>query len=208
MQLKILLLIIFTLIFSCARALEKVLEQLEADLNNDGIGEKIVVTNTDNITATGLARNISVFQMHDGNWELWFSSNNALLSSEHGGMMGDPFHGIEVENGILKIHHAGGSSWKWTMTDSYNFVNEKLVLFEHTFSYGKLCEYWITGTIDLLLGSAAIIRQEESCLNDEPETIRTEKDFFNFNKEDIYMMSRKIGKRKIISPKTGKEYFY
>jgi hypothetical protein len=98
------------------------------DLNKDGIEEKIIISQTTYSTDFVAKRKISIFTNENQNWKLWKESENALLESDAGGMMGDPYEGIEIKNSILKIYHFGGSSWKWSITDKYRLEKDKFQL--------------------------------------------------------------------------------
>ena len=60
-----------------------------------------------------------------------FSENDfAVLCAQCGGIMGDPYIGIELTSGVLKIYHMGGSSWRWTnnLTFHYSRIDNQLQL--------------------------------------------------------------------------------
>ncbi len=75
--------------------------------------------NTADTTADGIIREIQILKKSQNKWVVWKKSRNAVLKSEEGGMMGDPFENMEIENGNLWINFHGGSSWKWSHTDQY-----------------------------------------------------------------------------------------
>ena len=50
-------------------------------------------------------------------------SNTLILSETEGGMMGDPYDGIEITKGILVVSFWGGSSEKWNLTYRFRYQN-------------------------------------------------------------------------------------
>ena len=55
-----------------------------------------------------------------GTLKLAKRSAKAVACRTCGGVMGDPFQGVHVENGRFTIEHYGGSSWRWSA--SYTFA--------------------------------------------------------------------------------------
>jgi len=80
-----------------------IITEKRGDLDNDKIDERVIVYETKDSSEYGFKRRISVLKNIYGKWTDWKSSRNAILRSEEGGMMGDPFEGIEINNGILSI---------------------------------------------------------------------------------------------------------
>src|SRR5690349_19588180 len=71
------------------------------DLDKDGIDEKAVVYTITNKEKEegGHPREIIIFKKKDKDWIIWHRSVTAVLGSEDGGMMGDPFEGVKIEKG-------------------------------------------------------------------------------------------------------------
>ena len=59
-------------------------------------------------------------------------SQGAVLCESCGGVFGDPFSGIEINNGVLLIHHYGGSSWRWSSTHKFRYQQTEFVLIGET----------------------------------------------------------------------------
>jgi hypothetical protein len=51
-------------------------------------------------------------------------NDKTVFCYECGGMMGDPFSGVSIENGSFSIEHYGGSAWRWTRTITYRYSTE------------------------------------------------------------------------------------
>ena len=177
------------------------------DLDKDGIDEKVIVYETNEKTDFGNVREIQILKNKSGKWVEWKKSKNAVLKSEEGGMMGDPFQGIDIENGILKIHFFGGSSWKWSYTDKYRFQNKQFELIGYTSTYFKLCEYWETDDFNLLTGKIISKKEYEKCENGEQEIYKRENETFYKKGINITLENRKGKEIKILTPKYGREIY-
>lgn len=44
-----------------------------------------------------------------------------VMCSECGGMMGDPFAGVEVGKNTFTVNHYGGSAWRWSADYKFNY---------------------------------------------------------------------------------------
>ena len=86
------------------------IDSLTGNLDDNSLEEKVIIYNTNDSTDFGKHREIRIFKKEKERWVLWESSRTAILKSDDGGMMGDPYGGIEIKNEVLSIHHNGGSS--------------------------------------------------------------------------------------------------
>ncbi|MGL4630589.1 MAG: hypothetical protein ACRCVT_05210, partial [Leadbetterella sp.] len=96
-----------------------IVDSVKGDLDKDKIEELVVAYNTQTEKvgdSESIPRELVIYKKSKNRWVVWKKSNQALLGSRDGGMMGDPFEGIEIRNGGLQIFHFGGSSWKWSHT--------------------------------------------------------------------------------------------
>jgi hypothetical protein len=171
------------------------------DLDKDGIKEKAIVYNTKDTTDEGTVRELWIFRKTQGKWQVWLKSRNAILKSQEGGMMGDPFGELIIKNGILHISFEGGSSWKWNYTDKYRFQKNTLQLIGHTSFYGKPCEYWQQFDYNISTGKIVYRREFENCDNGQ-KTIKTETETFitkpiSFNIQNRYPSNIKISTPKL-----------
>ena len=122
--------------------------------------------------------------------------------------MGDPFEAIEIDNGLLLIHQAGGSSWKWGNVDKYRFQNNQFELIGHTSNYGKLCEYWEDFDYNLMTGKIVFEKEYEKCDNQTQSVYKRENETFTFKpKQRITFQNRNRFDLKIISPKYKHEFY-
>ncbi|AZA82692.1 hypothetical protein C1637_20395 [Chryseobacterium lactis] len=118
-----------------------VIETVDGDLDGDKIPEKVIIYNTKDESESGNIREIQILKKVNGKWTVLEKSRNAILESNAGGMMGDPYQNTEIQKGILMITEAGGSSWKWGHTDKYRFQNGHFELIGYFSEYGKPEEY-------------------------------------------------------------------
>ncbi|MBL7473198.1 hypothetical protein [Robertkochia sediminum] len=185
----------------------EIITEINGDLDLDGTDEKVIVYETHEKTPLGNVREIQILKNTSGVWTTWRRSRSAILKSEEGRMMGDPFHSIEIENGILKIYFSGGSNWKWSYTDSYRFQNNQFELVEFTHVYFKLCEYLESTDFNLTSGKLVSKKEYERCINEEPETFRYENETFFKRGMVITLEDRYEKEIKIVTPKYGREIY-
>lgn len=148
------------------------LSQVSGDLNKDGVDEKIVVLNNGIISDFGEERTILIFKADNGAWKMWKRTTGAILPSENGGMMGDPFQSIGVENGALVINHFGGSRLKWEYTHRFRFQNNNWELIGAASVAYTPCEEEQTFDYNLSSGNVIYKDFELTCKNGEKETIK------------------------------------
>ncbi|SHF00651.1 hypothetical protein [Chryseobacterium takakiae] len=136
-----------------------IIETVDGDLDGDLIPEKVIVYNTKDTTEYGNIREIQILKKVNQKWTILEKSRNAILKSNDGGMMGDPYQTTEIKDGILMITQAGGSSWKWGYTDKYRFQNGHFELIGYSSGSGKPEEYWTD--IDFNLSTGKLIFEKE-----------------------------------------------
>ncbi|WP_312903282.1 hypothetical protein [Chryseobacterium taichungense] len=139
-----------------------VIETVDGDLDGDVIPEKVIIYNTKDTTEYGNIREIQILKKVNSKWTILEKSRNAILKSNDGGMMGDPYQSTEIKNGILMITQAGGSSWKWGYTDKYRFQNGRFELIGYSSSSGKPEEYWIDVDFNLSTGQLTFEKEVEN----------------------------------------------
>ena len=177
------------------------------DLDKDGIDEKVIVYETNESTEYGNIREICILKKVGGEWKDWKNSKSAVLKSGEGGMMGDPFEGIEIKNGILSINFFGGSSWKWSYTDKYRFQNNRFELIGYSSNYFKLCQYW--NSVDFNLSTRKLIskKEYEKCENEEQQIYKRENETFYKKNIEITLKNRQEREIKILTPKYNREIY-
>lgn len=147
-----------------------IMGQADGDLDKDGIAEKAVVFESlEGEDETGMARILIIYKQESGKWVEWVNTDQAVLSADEGGMMGDPFDGIDITKGILIINHWGGSSWKWSHTDKYRFQKGDFYLIGYSSHYGKPCEYWEDYDYNLSTGDCIFNFEPDVCEEYAPD---------------------------------------
>jgi len=188
------------------KGLDIIIEK-SGDLDSDKIDERVIVYETKDSTEYGFIRRICVLKNIDGKWTDWKSSRNAILRSEEGGMMGEPFEGIEINKGVLSISFFGGSSWKWSFTDKYRFQNNQFELIGYTYTYFKLCEYWENDDFNLSTGKLISKKEYEKCENGEQKFYKNENEIFYKKGLKITLKNRQTKEIKILTPEYGREIY-
>ena len=184
------------------KGFEKIAEKT-GDLDKDGIAEKVIVYNTPDSGDGGIVRELQILKQSGNIWTVWQKSKAAILKSQEGGMMGEPFQEIEIEKGIMIITFAGGSSWKWSHADKYRFQENEFRLIGYSSSFGKPCEYWGDFDFNLLTGKIIYKKEYEKCEDerDQKKVEKTEAETF-FKKGIHYNLSNRYLKdTRIITPK-------
>lgn len=181
-----------------------IIETVDGDLDGDKIPEKVIVYNTKDTMDYGNIREIQILKKIGGKWAILEKSRNAVLKSNDGGMMGDPYQVTEIKNGILMITQAGGSSWKWGYTDKYRFQNGHFELIGYSSSSGKPEEYWTDVDFNLSTGKLTFEKEVENT----KEYGTSKKEIFVKKGLKINLQNRNLKtQKKIILPKT-KETVY
>lgn len=181
-----------------------VLDSVSGDLDNDSIAELVVAYNVGTEKGIdGLPRELVIYKRIDNKFTEWKKSAQALLASEEGGMMGDPYEAIEIQNGILLIRHGGGSSWKWTYTDKYRFQDGAFFLIGYTGFGGKLCEEWLHVDFNLSSGMLVVKKEYEKCESQTQDIFKVEAETFYQKDLKITMQNRNERMIRIVTPKYG-----
>lgn len=149
------------------------LDDATGDLNQDGIAEKVLVVNTDEIGEMGSKRVLLVFKNNGKDWHLWHRATGPVLPSEHGGMMGDPFESVAIDDGAIVLKHFGGSRSKWYKTYRFRFQKEKWELIGAKLIQELPCEEKETFDYNLSTGQVIYSHVQQTCENgDKPQVMK------------------------------------
>lgn len=184
------------------------LDSIRGDLDRDGQDERVMVYEaiTPDSLYNSAARKLCIYQNEGGRWELWQTSDQALMGSRDGGMMGDPYQGLEIKSDVLVINQYGGSSWKWSATDKYRWDGSAFRLIGYTNYFGRPCDYFQTFDFNLITGKV-IYRLDpdpDGCEDGafEPlETYKKQKETFFHKGVVITMQNRQEADITIVTPK-------
>ncbi len=130
----------------------KMLRETMGDLDGDGQAEKVFVLNTGNIGEMGEERILLIFKVMQGDWKLLHQAKGAVLPSEHGGVFGDPFQSLKIEDGVLVLKHFGGSREKWAYTHRFGYQNKQWKLISENIVNEAACEWKEIFDYNLLTG--------------------------------------------------------
>lgn len=180
-----------------------ILQTVDGDLDGDQIPEKVIIYNTTDPGDLGEIREIQILKKINGEWTILEKSTNAILDSESGGIMGDPYSGTRIEKGILIIEHFGGSSWKWAYTDKYRYQNGHFELIGHTSSSGRPGDY--IKNVDFNLSTGQINFKNE--VDNTKEYGPSQKETYIKKGIKINLQNRNDNSVKIVLPKTKQEIF-
>ena len=72
-----------------------------------------------------LARPLVILEKKGDDYELLERNDHVILCGICGGMMGDPWDGLYLEDNAFTVYHAGGSSHRWTRNIKFQYNAEK-----------------------------------------------------------------------------------
>jgi hypothetical protein len=175
------LMLLFFIAFLCGQAVGQsvpvppnysVVDNVPGDLDQDGIAELVVAYNTEKESedaSESVPRELIIYKKEHDGWVIWKRSGQALYGSRDGGMMGDPFEDIQIENGVLSVSQSGGSSWKWGHTDKYRYQDGAFYLIGYSSSYGRICDYWTNVDFNISTGKMIVTKAYEKCDGEEED---------------------------------------
>lgn len=178
-------------------------QTVDGDLDGDEIPEKVMVYNIKGAGELGDLREIQILKKVGNKWTLLEKSRDAILDSESGGVMGDPYTGTEIKKGILIISHFGGSSWKWGYTDKYRYQNGHFELIGHTSSSGRPGDY--IKDIDFNLSTGQLNFKND--VHNVKEYGPSQKETYIKKGIKINLQNRNQQRIKIVLPKTKEEVY-
>lgn len=94
------------------------------DLNGDG---KPDLAATVEIMPEGDRETYVLLAEKDG-YKVRHTNQGLVLRADEGGVWGDPFEGLKIEDGILTISLYGGSNWRWAYQYQFKYSGSKLAL--------------------------------------------------------------------------------
>lgn len=108
-----------------------ILDIIIGDLNLDNVSDAIII-----LKKKGEERLSDVIEspekrpliilLRDANNELKIArrSDNTVYCFDCGGVFGDPYQAVSIDNGYFSVEHYGGSSWRWTRKITYNYSKQ------------------------------------------------------------------------------------
>jgi hypothetical protein len=101
----------------------EVLEFAKGDINNDKLPDFVVACKSKKEADDGGLPRPLLLILQDANKKFKLSkrTDKIIMCAGCGGVMGDPFSGIEIKDGYFTIMHYGGSSWRWSKDATFRF---------------------------------------------------------------------------------------
>jgi hypothetical protein len=150
------------------------------DINKDGVKDVLVISEeaatyrnyrtdlpcqegTDECMTIHGERYLNLFLgKTDGSFELSFSNADIPFTADEGGQMGDPLVGLELhQNGAISITNSGGSAWKWSYKDTFQFRKGDFYVIGQDSVGNNPMMGGDTKSIDLLTGQVVETHQKD-----------------------------------------------
>lgn len=106
-------------------------EMVVGDLTGDGIGDVVLVLERVGEEGdTSKERSLLIAFGDKGGYQLHALVPDAILKAHEGGIFGDPFVGLSIEEEVFNLSFYGGSNWRWYSTFSFQYLKNDLYLTE------------------------------------------------------------------------------
>lgn len=162
----------------------KVCEVSVGDLNSDGQEDMAVVLEADVSCLPGTERETFILLRKDEKFEIIATNKGLVMGKESGGVFGDPFDSIEIEDHVLTISNYGGSSDRWGMDYSFIYYNDNLRLSKiESSSYSTLTANGVIRVYDYIKGTYE--KYTQSGMDEELSDLLL--DYGTFDGEEIYI---------------------
>ena len=118
----------------------KVFDQYDADLNQDGFKDKILVliNNSEETTPAGEDaphRSLVILFGKKNGFTKVVDTDKVVYCKTCGGMMGDPFVRIAVKPPFFTVEHYGGSAWRWKEYLTFKYSKKSSTFIFHKKSH-------------------------------------------------------------------------
>jgi hypothetical protein len=144
------------------------------DLNGDGDEDRLeVVTTKEDNDGLGFKRQLVVYSGEGADLDAWYTAEDVILSTEHGGMMGDPLESAKIENGTIVIKHHGGSRSKWNYTHRFRWQEEDFQLIGTTIENDTPCAEYTKLDYNLSTNIAEYATTLRECKGDKSLDLET-----------------------------------
>ncbi len=176
------------------------------DLDQDTIPEKVMVFDTGEKGEFGSKRILLIYKKYKGEWVLWQQSGSVILDSEQGGIWGDPFEDISIEEQSIVINHFGGSKPKWRYKHRFRLLQNDFHLVHAKVFFASPCDYFEDFNYDLTTGKITFDKEIDNC---ESETNTREKREHTMKLDSLPRMNNfQIGENKFTFPNSDITVYY
>ena len=145
------------------------------NLDDDENDEAVAVYKMPSVDREDAEQVLAIYKKQNGKWKITRQTSAPLLSSQSGGMMGNPFNGISISKKSIVIDHFGGSRDKWEYTHRYRFQNGDWFLIGASASFGAPCDYWVKFDYNISTGDATYQKTVENCEKGEKKVVQSQK---------------------------------
>jgi hypothetical protein len=141
-----------------------VLDFAKEDMNADGRPDYILILKTtkedtmsfDNPDWDASRPLLLIIRQSNGTLKSVANNSELILCRQCGGVMGDPYQGINTKPGEFTVDFYGGSSWRWSA--SYTFVYDKVK--KNWFMQTHASSYFQSGDPETTMEESTINRDE------------------------------------------------
>jgi len=142
----------------------KIIKRGAGDLNGDSLDDIVgVIECTQPMASPDEAppRILFIAFRRGSSYELSIQADSAIMKADEGGVFGDPFSVLKVENGTLLIGFYGGSAWRWSCEYRFKYINKSWRLIAVISGSYEPSGAMITREHNLLAGQVKTFRRDE-----------------------------------------------
>ncbi len=170
-----------------------IVEKAEGDLNKDNAPDIAAVVEADkdvpNLKEEDYPQKprilLIALRQANGSYTLSIQSNESILLSNEGGVMGDPLAGLTIERGTLLVQFYGGSADRWGYDYRWRFQNNEWFLIGATATFSSMSANQFN-TYDFNLSTGAAEHTSGAFLEEENKKNTPEKKrSFNIGKKPL-----------------------
>ncbi|GAU76431.1 hypothetical protein [Fusibacter sp. 3D3] len=156
----------------------KLMDSINVDFNNDGFMDVIGVLEVDgsDMTPDDIYDSprllFAIENSGDTSFKLSFQDENLIRTQFEGGVFGDPYLPLSVENGNFSTHAYGGSSWKWSEDRTYSYRNGDwyLIASEETYGQGPYITQYRQNNYDTRVGKRSYNSENDEIMMQRGES--------------------------------------
>jgi len=179
------------------------------DLNGDGEDDRLeVVTTKVENEDLGFKRQLVVYSGEGADLDAWYTAEDVILSTKHGGMMGDPLESATIENGTIVIKHFGGSRTKWSYTHRFRWQNDDFQLIGTTIETDDPCTESTKLDYNLSTRIADYATTTKECKGDKSLDLETVTVSFNAQVFPPSMNGFKTGENELLAEGMTEALFF
>ena len=106
----------------------KLISVVTGDLNADSYSDLVVVVEHTPGDVKGTRTIYVLLQNLDGTYNVVEKNNNIIHGKEEGGIWGDPFQNIEINNGELNVYEYSGSNFRGVFSNQFKYIANDFIL--------------------------------------------------------------------------------